>query len=77
MNRDEKTVVIEEVAGQIRDSDAIFAVDYRGLSVKDAAELRTRLLEAGATFRVIKNRPGTPAAPSSPAWSATASCRWS
>ena len=56
MNRDEKATVIEEVAGQIRDSEAIFAVDYRGLSVKDAAELRTRLLEAGATFRVIKNR---------------------
>jgi large subunit ribosomal protein L10 len=32
------------------------AVDYRGLSVKDAADLRTRLVEAGATFRVVKNR---------------------
>ncbi len=56
MNRDEKAAVIEEVAGQIRESEAIFAVDYRGLSVKDAAELRGRLIEAGATFRVIKNR---------------------
>jgi large subunit ribosomal protein L10 len=56
MNRDEKAAVIEEVAAQIRDSEAIFAVDYRGLSVKDAAELRGRLIEAGATFRVIKNR---------------------
>src|SRR3954453_13884847 len=62
MNRDEKTAVVEEVAGQIRESEAIFAVDYRGLSVKDAAELRGRLIEAGATFRVIKNRPTTRAA---------------
>ncbi len=56
MNRDEKAAVIKEVAAQIRDSEAIFAVDYRGLSVKDAADLRGRLIEAGATFRVIKNR---------------------
>jgi large subunit ribosomal protein L10 len=56
MNRDEKAAVIDEVAGQIRESDAIFAVDYRGISVKDAADLRTRLIEAGATFRVVKNR---------------------
>jgi large subunit ribosomal protein L10 len=56
MNRDEKAAVIEEVADQIRSAEAIFAVDYRGLSVKDAADLRTRLVEAGATFRVVKNR---------------------
>jgi large subunit ribosomal protein L10 len=56
MNRDEKAAVIEEVADQIRGAEAIFAVDYRGLSVQDAANLRTRLVEAGATFRVVKNR---------------------
>jgi large subunit ribosomal protein L10 len=56
MNRDEKAAVIEEVADQIRGAEAIFAVDYRGISVKDAADLRTRLVEAGATFRIVKNR---------------------
>jgi large subunit ribosomal protein L10 len=56
MNREEKAAVVEEVAGAIRESEAIFAVDYRGLSVKDAAELRGRLIEAGARFRVVKNR---------------------
>jgi len=56
VNRDEKAAVIEEVADQIRSAETIFAVDYRGLSVKDAADLRTRLVEAGATFRVVKNR---------------------
>jgi large subunit ribosomal protein L10 len=56
MNRDEKAAVIAEVADQIRSAEAIFAVDYRGLSVQDAANLRTRLVEAGATFRVVKNR---------------------
>jgi large subunit ribosomal protein L10 len=55
LNRDQKAQVIEEVAGQIQASEAIFAVDYRGISVPQAAELRTTLREADATFRVIKN----------------------
>ena len=55
MNRDQKAAVIEEVAGQIQEADAVFAVDYRGISVPQAAELRTRLREADASFRVVKN----------------------
>ena len=55
MNREQKAAAIEEVAGQIQESEAVFAVDYRGISVPQAAELRTRLTEAGARFRVVKN----------------------
>ena len=55
MDRDQKAAVIEEVAAQIKESEAVFAVDYRGISVPQAAELRTRLNEAGARFRVVKN----------------------
>jgi large subunit ribosomal protein L10 len=55
LNRDQKAQVIEEVAGQINTSEAIFAVDYRGISVPQAAELRTKLRDADATFRVVKN----------------------
>jgi large subunit ribosomal protein L10 len=55
MNRDKKASVIEEVAAQIREAQAVYAVDYRGLSVKQAGALRDRLLEADATFRVVKN----------------------
>jgi len=55
LNRDQKAAVIEEVAAQISESDAVFAVDYRGISVPQAAELRTRLRDADASFRVIKN----------------------
>ena len=55
MNREQKAAAIEEVATQIQESEAIFAVDYRGISVPQAAELRTRLIEAGARFRVVKN----------------------
>ena len=55
MDRAQKAAVIEEVAGQISEAEAIFAVDYRGISVPQAADLRTRLRDADATFRVVKN----------------------
>jgi large subunit ribosomal protein L10 len=55
MNRDQKAAVVEEVAAQIKESEAVFAVDYRGISVPQAAELRTKLTDAGARFRVVKN----------------------
>jgi large subunit ribosomal protein L10 len=55
MNREQKTAVVEEVAAQIQGSEAVFAVDYRGISVPQAAALRDRLTEAGARFRVVKN----------------------
>lgn len=55
MDREQKAAVIEEVATQITESEAIYAVDYRGASVPQAAELRARLREADATFRIVKN----------------------
>lgn len=55
MNRERKAAVVDEVAAQIEASEAVFAVDYRGISVPQAAQLRTRLNEAGAGFRVVKN----------------------
>jgi large subunit ribosomal protein L10 len=55
LNREQKAAAIEEIAGQIQESDAIFAVDYRGISVPQAAELRTKLRDADATFRIVKN----------------------
>jgi large subunit ribosomal protein L10 len=56
MNREEKSAAIEEIAAQIEGAEAIFAVDYRGISVSQAAELRAKLREADASFRVVKNR---------------------
>jgi large subunit ribosomal protein L10 len=55
MKRDEKAQVVDEIAAQIERAGAVFAIDYRGLSVTQAAELRSNLREAGATFRVVKN----------------------
>jgi len=55
MNRDQKAVAIAEIAANIDESHAIFAVDYRGISVPQVAELRARLRDADATFKVVKN----------------------
>jgi large subunit ribosomal protein L10 len=56
MNRDEKATAIEEIAADIAAAEAIFAVDYRGISVPQAAELRAKLRESDASFRIVKNR---------------------
>ena len=55
MNRDQKSAVIDEIAASITESSAVFAIDYRGISVEQARELRTRLRDADATLRVVKN----------------------
>jgi len=55
MNREQKSVAIAEIATRIDESDAIFAVDYRGISVAQVAELRAKLREADADFKVVKN----------------------
>jgi large subunit ribosomal protein L10 len=55
MNRDQKAAAIAEIATNIEQSQAIFAVDYLGISVPQAAELRAKLREADASFRIVKN----------------------
>src|SRR3954453_4556527 len=57
MNREQKSAAITEVASQIREAQAIFAFDYRGLTVKQASELRSRLIAIDANLRVVKNTP--------------------
>jgi large subunit ribosomal protein L10 len=56
LNKDQKGALVDEIADRLGDASAVFAVDYRGISVPQAAELRARLREADATFRVVKNR---------------------
>jgi large subunit ribosomal protein L10 len=55
MKRDQKAQVIDEIAAQITESEAIYAADYSGLTVAQAAALRSKLREAGASFRIVKN----------------------
>src|SRR5687768_7710040 len=55
MNREQKAAAIDEIATNIREAQAVFAVDYRGLSVPQVSDLRARLRDADARFSVVKN----------------------
>ncbi len=56
MNRDQKEAAVKEISSELESANAVFAVDYRGISVPQAAELRSKLRESDASFSVVKNR---------------------
>ena len=55
MLKEQKEQVVEQLAQRLRDSETLMVADYRGLTMPEIDELRTRLLEAGARFTVVKN----------------------
>jgi len=55
LDRTQKAAAIAEIVEDLRQSEAVFAVDFRGISVPQAADVRTRLRDADARFRVVKN----------------------
>jgi large subunit ribosomal protein L10 len=55
MLRQEKERVVAELARRLGESQTLMVADYRGLTMPEIDELRSRLLEAGARFTVVKN----------------------
>jgi large subunit ribosomal protein L10 len=55
MNRTEKQTVVDGLSQDFSSNDTVFALDYRGLKVEEATELRQKIRESGAKYRVIKN----------------------
>jgi large subunit ribosomal protein L10 len=55
MLRSEKERVVAELAERLRSAQTLMVADYRGLTMTEINDLRTRLLEAGARFTVVKN----------------------
>lgn len=53
--RPEKVAVVEEVRDKLSAADAALFTEYRGLTVRDLAELRTAMRDAGGEYRVYKN----------------------
>ena len=56
MDKQQKEAAVKEIGEELEASKAVFVVDYRGISVPQAAELRSKLREADASFSVVKNR---------------------
>jgi large subunit ribosomal protein L10 len=55
MQREDKERVVAELAEKLRRSETMIVADYRGLSMPQIDALRTRLIEHGARFTVVKN----------------------
>src|ERR671936_424261 len=55
MLRSDKERVVEQLAERLRSTQTLMVADYRGLTMPEIDELRTRLLDAGARFTVVKN----------------------
>jgi large subunit ribosomal protein L10 len=55
MLRSDKERVVDQLAERLRSTETLMVADYRGLTMPEIDELRSRLLEAGARFTVVKN----------------------
>ncbi|MBV9120367.1 MAG: 50S ribosomal protein L10 [Chloroflexi bacterium] len=55
MPTEAKSQVIDEIAQKLRDSKVAIFTNYRGLTVKDMAELRGKMRPAGVEYAVVKN----------------------
>lgn len=55
MLKKDKEQVVADLAERLRGSETLILADYRGLSVTELDEVRTKLLEHGARFSVVKN----------------------
>ncbi|SRR5579884_86918 len=55
MPTEAKARAIDEIAQKLRDSKVAIFTNYRGLSVKDMADLRGRLRPAKVEYHVVKN----------------------
>jgi large subunit ribosomal protein L10 len=55
MKREQKKQVVEELTRRLQAAETLLVADYRGLTMPQIDELRTRLLESGARFTVVKN----------------------
>src|SRR5690349_10310873 len=55
MKKEQKEQVVDELTARLKAADTLLVADYRGLTMPQIDELRTRLLESGARFTVVKN----------------------
>jgi large subunit ribosomal protein L10 len=55
MKRDQKEQVVDELTQRLKAAETLLVADYRGLTMPQIDQLRTRLLESGARFTVVKN----------------------
>jgi len=55
MARPEKVAVVDEVYEKLTKAQSVVLIDFRGLTVQEATELRKKLRAAGVELRVARN----------------------
>ena len=56
MDRSQKEVVVTELNGVFNEAAVVVVAEYSGLTVAEMTDLRVKMLDAGASFKVTKNR---------------------
>lgn len=55
MRLEEKQAIAEELHGRLESAEVLYLTDFTGLDVEAIGELRNKLRESGAEYRVVKN----------------------
>jgi large subunit ribosomal protein L10 len=55
MLKADKELVVADLVERLRRSETLLVADYRGLTMGEIDDLRTKLIETGARFSVVKN----------------------
>jgi large subunit ribosomal protein L10 len=55
VKKEDKEQVVAELTERLRTSETLLVADYRGLTMPQIDALRSRLIESGARFTVVKN----------------------
>jgi large subunit ribosomal protein L10 len=55
MNKEEKQQTVDSLSEQFRSIDSAFLINYRGLKVVDATEMRRKIREINGSYVVVKN----------------------
>jgi large subunit ribosomal protein L10 len=55
VKKEDKERAVADLTERLKDTETLLVADYRGLTMPQIDELRTKLLEHGARFAVVKN----------------------
>lgn len=55
MDRNQKSVLVDELTEEFKNIDTFFVADYRGLDMPGITDLRDKLRTTDASLRVVKN----------------------
>ena len=55
MKKEQKEQIVDELTDRLKAADTVLVADYRGLTMPQIDTLRSRLIDSGARFTVVKN----------------------